>query len=96
MVNGEKKLMENENENEGKSCARIVTAVTFRWSWLRMQKSSFSQHLPAEKLTLETLEQDVKYWRYFTPCSTVSIVNFENIIAGWASTNYWPTENNFI
>ena len=32
MVNGEKKLMENENENEGKSCARIVTAVTFSWS----------------------------------------------------------------
>ena len=32
MVNGEKKLMENENENEGKSCARIVIAVTFRWS----------------------------------------------------------------
>ena len=32
------------------------------------------------KLTIETLEQGVKY---FTPCSSVSIVNFEHAIAGW-------------
>ena len=40
------------------------------------------------KLTIETLDQGVKYvqsqlWTYFTPCSTVSIVNFEHVIAGW-------------
>ena len=23
---------------------------------------------------------------YFTPCSTVPIVNFEHVIAGWANT----------
>ena len=22
-------------------------------------------------------------WTYFTPCSSVSIVNFERVIAGW-------------
>ena len=57
------------------------------------------------KLTIETLEQDLKYvqsyqWRnqndaigsrsvayivnfkYFTPCSNVSVVNFEHVIVG--------------
>ena len=33
---------------------------------------------------VETLEQGVKYVQsYFTPCSSVSIVNFEHVIAGW-------------
>ena len=32
------------------------------------------------KLTIETLEQ---LWTYFTPCSSVSIVNFEQVNAGW-------------
>ena len=46
------------------------------------------------KLTIEALEQGVKYvessfWcRYFTPCSCVSIVNFKHIIAGWVSSEY--------
>ena len=31
------------------------------------------------KSTIETLEQGVKY----VPCSNVSIVNFEHVIAGW-------------
>ena len=48
---------------------------------------------------IETLEQDVKYdhWRrssviivnidqYSTPCSSVSIVNFEQVNAGWGSS----------
>ena len=24
-----------------------------------------------------------KLWTYFTPCSSVSFVNFEHVIAGW-------------
>ena len=36
------------------------------------------------KLTIETAEQVVKYVQnYFTPCSSVSVVNFEHVIAGW-------------
>ena len=41
------------------------------------------------KLTMETLEQGVKYVYlltlniYFTPCSSVSIVNFEQVLADW-------------
>ena len=38
------------------------------------------------KLLIETLEQGVKYvqsWTYFTPCSSVSTVNIEHVIAGW-------------
>ena len=27
-----------------------------------------------------------KLWTYFTPCSSVSIVNFEHVIAGWDVT----------
>ena len=28
-------------------------------------------------------------WTYFTPCSSVSIVNFEHLIAGWVCANKW-------
>ena len=27
-------------------------------------------------------------WTYFTLCSTVSIINFEHVIAGWVRTEY--------
>ena len=33
------------------------------------------------KLTTETLEE-CQLWTYFTPCSSVSIVNFEQVNAG--------------
>ena len=52
----------------------------------------FYLHLTAfKKLTTETLEQGVKYiqswpWTYFISCSSVSIVNFEHVNAGWACT----------
>ena len=35
------------------------------------------------KLTTKTLEQGVKYVTYFTPCSSVSIVNVEHVNADW-------------
>ena len=37
------------------------------------------------KLTIKTPErrQWRIFWTYFTPCSSVSIVNFEQVIAGW-------------
>ena len=41
------------------------------------------------KLTIETLEQ-VKLRTYFTLCSSVSIVNFEHVIAGWDYISYFP------
>ena len=47
--------------------------------------------ITCSKLTTETLEQDVKYVQkltiktYFTPCSNVFIVNFEQANAGWVS-----------
>ena len=37
------------------------------------------------KLTTETLEQGVKYVQSFTPCSSVSIVNFEKVNADWVT-----------
>ena len=60
------------------------------------------------KLTIETLEQGVKYvqeryqddandvvlvsllllWIYFTPCFSVSVVNFEMVNAGCGITEY--------
>ena len=33
------------------------------------------------KLTIKTPER--RYWRYFTPCSSIFIVNFEHVIVGW-------------
>ena len=38
------------------------------------------------KLTIKTPER--RQWRqtYFTPCSSVSTINFEHVIAGWAIT----------
>ena len=38
---------------------------------------------PCSKLTIEALEQGVKY----TPCSSISVVNFEHVIAGWEESN---------
>ena len=31
-------------------------------------------------------------WTYFTPCSCVSIVNFEQVNAGWVSFEYMRTK----
>ena len=53
--------------------------------------------ITCSKLTIETLDQGVKYfkltiktperrqtsWTYFTSCSSVSIVNFEQVNSGW-------------
>ena len=35
------------------------------------------------KLTIKTPER--RHRPYFTPCSSVSIVNFEHVIAGWVA-----------
>ena len=35
------------------------------------------------KLTIKTPERRHWRWTYFTPCSAVSIINFEHVIAGW-------------
>ena len=51
---------------------------------LKNCKSHLALTQPAftcSKLTVETLGQGVKY---VTPCSSVSIVNFEHVITGWA------------
>ena len=55
------------------------------------------------KLTIETLEQGVKQgangivlvslfltWTYFTPCTSVFIVHFEHVIAGWVFRLFSP------
>ena len=50
------------------------------------------------KVTIEMLKQDMSHWRrsgvfivnvehIYTPCSSVSIVNFEQVNAGWAVTS---------
>ena len=51
------------------------------------------------KLKIETLEQGVKYvqsqlWTYFILCFSVSIVNFEQVNAGWADevARDWSTK----
>ena len=36
------------------------------------------------KLIIETLEEGVKIASKLTPSSSVFIINFENVIAGWA------------
>ena len=38
--------------------------------------------ITCSKLTIETVEQGVTY---FTPCPSVSTVNFEQVNAGWMS-----------
>ena len=46
------------------------------------------------KLTIEALEQGVKYLtikiseRRHSPCSSVSVVNFEQVNAGWEKGNF--------
>ena len=39
------------------------------------------------KLTIETLVQSVKYVQrhYFTPCASVTVVNYEHEIADWVT-----------
>ena len=40
--------------------------------------------ITCSKLAIETLEQGVKnVQKFFTPCSSVSIVNFEKVNASW-------------
>ena len=54
----------------------------------QMPVNDFMEGLPQPavtclKLTIETLEEGVKYVQSFTPNSSVSIANFEHVIAGW-------------
>ena len=35
----------------------------------------------------------LKLWTYFAPCSSVSIVNFEHVIAGWEGCFFFYTSN---
>ena len=72
--------------------------------WLEIAEDYLPSQLTCSKLTVELLEQGVKYIykkvnkkdtrptpllsqeeniTYFTPCSSVSIVNFEHVIVGW-------------
>ena len=39
------------------------------------------QAIPCSKLTIETLEQNIT--TYFTPCASVSLINFEQVNAYW-------------
>ena len=44
--------------------------------------------ITCSKVTIETLEQDVKYiWTYFTLCSSFPIVTSEQVNAGWGTIN---------
>ena len=49
------------------------------WSYQGLQNPS-QPAITCSKLTIETIEQGVKY-----TCSSVSIVNFEQVNAGWVS-----------
>ena len=57
-------------------------------SWTKHSQPAFT----CSKLTIETLEKGVKNMFkvniFFTPFSSVSIVNFEHVIAGWAVDNF--------
>ena len=53
--------------------------------WLT-DKNDNGIYLP--KVTIEILKQGVKY---FTPCSSDSIINFEHIIAGWVNPFFQPS-----
>ena len=46
------------------------------------------------KLAIETLEEGVK--QHFTICSSVSIVNFEQVNAGWARSSWKETEMSIV
>ena len=61
---------------------------------LKVYKQIPSRHFPTSKLTIETLEQDVNVndvdlvsllltLKIFNTRSSVSIANFEHVIAGW-------------
>ena len=54
-------------------------------TWAAKRSYGWSQSaITCSKLPTETLEQGVKYlWTYFTPCSSVCIVNFEQVNTGW-------------
>ena len=34
-----------------------------------------------------------KVWTYFTPCSSVSVVNFDHVITGWEVCQAFPPWN---
>ena len=62
------------NEIKEKLLPKIISSLDMLLLW----------HIPVSKLTIETLEQGVKYVQaYFTSCSGVSIVNFEHLNADW-------------
>ena len=46
----------------------------------------YTQVVTCSKLTRKTLEQGAQYFQSEKPCSTVSIVNFEQVNAGWVQS----------
>ena len=46
------------------------------------------------KLTIKTPER--RHWTYFTPCSSVSIVNFEQVNANWGDIAKFNTLRYFV
>ena len=68
------KLSQNRTEKQIMPLKTTVNwLLTDIWQYLVIYQSVFT----CSKLTIETL------WTYFPPCSGVSTVNFEHVIAGW-------------
>ena len=61
--------------------------------WFRLYWDYPSWQFTCSKLSTETLKQGVK--TYLAPCSSVSIVNFEQAIAGWDSQMAWDSQMTF-
>ena len=79
---------------------RSVLQGTITWAAKRFYGWSQSA-ITCSKLPIETLEQGVKYlWTYFTRCSSVCIVNFEQVNTCWVEIylccklKFWKFEPN--
>ena len=77
-----------------RSAKKIITqfSCSYYWfwkGWVDIQGVFYQPAITCSEWTIETLEQSVKYvhycelWTYFIPCTSVSIVDFEQVNAGW-------------
>ena len=70
------------------SSVSIVNFKQVNVCWVLVSEIVAQPEITCSKLTIETLEQGVKYvWNmfktYFTLCSSISIVKFQQVNADW-------------
>ena len=92
MFNYTFKVNNGNNRTRCKLCSKLTMFnYIFNYMFKINNRNTRTRCKISSKLTIKTPEWRLAllltFWVYFTPCSSVSIVNFEHVIADWEETS---------